>query len=531
MSSDVYTRTRREILPVRPAVPPTTLATLKRLKADTEWEYERPQRLYPSTETHQFMFSSRPKASMFGSLNDLIRYPRGNVSTIVDRAFPQLYLRDLLEAANWDRDRQEEIGYNVNEAIRRLLNLTLPNGALPRYPGQDHRHSYTTQHATHFLVEADKAGYAVPPRALDELLRYQKSLLNAEDRSSQARARAAYILARAGRYHEVKARELLTSFNGYKRYYLMAVLALAGHDDVVDDYARPEPPNFDDVERSYRRWYYGPNTARASVLMAMLDVDPSHEIVESLAIEIMNNIQEYNEQRRWRYWYPGSLSRSLVAIGRYYRVQNPVDPDFDGTLSLDGNRVLRFNSDADTVYRHEGGFDRATVKLNGQGTALTYHYARGVPRPEYREQRQQDFEIKHRYYTADGSRVENRTFEQGKIYVIESLVNTPVDQDDLYVEDMLPGGFELENQRLATDVMEIPALDPPNIQVDEPTHRDIRDDRMLLYFDSDGGNTYRFRYVVRAVSRGEFVSPALGGGALNDPSVGYLSFREPVVIE
>ena len=527
LNSAVYERERQEILPVRPAVPPTVLTDIRRLEADTEWHYSPPQRLYPSTESHQFMFSSRPGAEVFGPLTDLIRYPRGNVSTIVERAFPQLYLRDLLEAADWDRDRQEEIEMNVEEAIERLLRLSLPDGYFPRYPGHDQRHDYTTQQTAHFLVEADRAGYVIPELALDQLLNTQRSLLENKDQNDRARARAAYILARAGDYRETIAEKLLEEFDGYENYYLLAALALAGREKPVEEYARVKPPDLEEVGRRTRGWYTCTHSARASVLMAMLEVDPEHVIVEQLAIKIMNNLESWGD-RRWRYWVPRSLSRGLVALGRYFEVTQPEDPDFDGRLLLDNNPVLEFDSDADTVYHHAGGFDDALVELTGQGTALAYHYALGVPRPQYREEREQDFHIRHRYLDSEGNQIEDRKFEQGKIYVIESYVTTPVRQEDLYVEDMLPGGFELENQRLASDVMEVPALE----EGDSPNYMDVRDDRMLLYFDSGRwGNNYRFRYAVRAVSQGKFVAPALAGGALHDPSVGYLSFRDPVIIE
>ena len=54
-------------------------------------------------------------------------------------------------------------------------------------------------------------------------------------------------------------------------------------------------------------------------------------------------------------------------------------------------------------------------------------------------------------------------------------------------------------------------------------HRGLRDDRLLLFLDPPTSKVGIYRYVVRAVTAGEFVLPAISAECMYEPGVGSVS--------
>ncbi len=86
--------------------------------------------------------------------------------------------------------------------------------------------------------------------------------------------------------------------------------------------------------------------------------------------------------------------------------------------------------------------------------------------------------------------------------------------DNVVVEDLLPAGFEVENPRLATSEK----IDGSSDEMIDPVNIDIRDDRLVLFLDTKSG-TEHYRYIVRAVTKGDFVLPAVKAETMYDPTI------------
>jgi len=86
---------------------------------------------------------------------------------------------------------------------------------------------------------------------------------------------------------------------------------------------------------------------------------------------------------------------------------------------------------------------------------------------------------------------------------------------NVIVADLLPACFEIENPRLAS-TEKISWITEDSF---EPDHIDIRDDRLLLFTDLPNTKELHYRYVVRAVTRGEFTLPAISASCMYDPSI------------
>ncbi|WP_291861376.1 hypothetical protein [Marinilabilia sp.] len=113
----------------------------------------------------------------------------------------------------------------------------------------------------------------------------------------------------------------------------------------------------------------------------------------------------------------------------------------------------------------------------------------------------QNLSLEVAFRTMDGNRILPGQFEQGTdfLYVV-SIRNpgTAGDAKNLALTQMIPSGWEIRNTRLeGTGVHE----------KDIPDYRDIRDDRVLSYFDLDAGRSKQFVVVVHAAFPGAFYLP------------------------
>ena len=83
--------------------------------------------------------------------------------------------------------------------------------------------------------------------------------------------------------------------------------------------------------------------------------------------------------------------------------------------------------------------------------------------------------------------------------------------------DKLPAGFEIENPRLNAE-----ALPPGKFkEVSNPSYVDVRDDRIVLAFNTlrSKSTGHRYYYVVRAVTPGAYQAPAATAECMYDASV------------
>jgi uncharacterized protein YfaS (alpha-2-macroglobulin family) len=115
--------------------------------------------------------------------------------------------------------------------------------------------------------------------------------------------------------------------------------------------------------------------------------------------------------------------------------------------------------------------------------------------------------------------------KQGTDLVVDmELRNTTrVDIRNIALTQIVPSGWEIANERLAGDDGKGERDPARNGYMDYRNQRnarvdyvDIRDDRVLQYFNLDAGSTIRFRTRVNAAYRGRFYLPGVLAEAMYD---------------
>jgi uncharacterized protein YfaS (alpha-2-macroglobulin family) len=106
--------------------------------------------------------------------------------------------------------------------------------------------------------------------------------------------------------------------------------------------------------------------------------------------------------------------------------------------------------------------------------------------------------------------ISNNEFKQNDLVVVKislvSLENTEV--ENVVVTDMLPAGFEIENPRINSTQGFDWITDRTT-----PEYFDMRDDRINFYLTANRSEKHLY-YVVRAVSKGNFVLGPVGADAM-----------------
>ena len=108
---------------------------------------------------------------------------------------------------------------------------------------------------------------------------------------------------------------------------------------------------------------------------------------------------------------------------------------------------------------------------------------------------------------------------------IEVRNATRLNIDNIALTQIVPSGWEIHNGRLFDEEEEKGERTAPNRYMEyrnareaRADHVDIRDDRVLQYFNLGSGNTIRFQTRINAAYRGRFYLPGLVVEAMYDAS-------------
>ncbi len=124
------------------------------------------------TNTGVLEVSTIPALNLGKRLEYLIGYPHGCVEQTTSAVFPQLALGNLMDLS---ARQKAEVDRNIKAGINRLRGFQLTDGGLGYWPGANEADEWGTSYAGHFMLEAQAAGYALPPGFLDQWKKFQRN--------------------------------------------------------------------------------------------------------------------------------------------------------------------------------------------------------------------------------------------------------------------------------------------------------------------------------------------------------------------
>jgi uncharacterized protein YfaS (alpha-2-macroglobulin family) len=505
----------RETIPlsVRPALPPQVATRVGRLAAGEQVVLASPTNWLAHTAVQTVRVSGRPEVRLGRSLDYLLRYPYGCLEQTVSGAFPLLRLPELAAGAIG----REETDRLLRAAVLRVLSMQRDQGFV-LWPQSNQRNTWAGLYATHFLVECRKAGLEIPDDRLQAALQWARSLLStavgaAADSDAwlddmETRAYVCHVLARAGtpevgwtaRLHEQGAR--LTAGG---RAHVAAALLLSGQPALARDrLARtplPDPAPWPGLRATLRS---GVRDA-GQLLLAWLEVEPAGTEAAALAdLLLRSQVDGHWGTTQDDAW-------ALLALGTYAARQPPGgNPAVAGRLSGPG---LDKSFDArGLVVTNLAG----VLTLSNQGPGEVYYLAQaeGVPATGAVPALDQGLLVRRAWLNLAGEPQPLNGLQPGDLVVVRLTVDAQgADVENVVIEDLLPAGLEIENPAFATSQI-VPWIAE---KTDWCTHRDLRDDRLLLFSGAFNG-TRAFYYAARVVTPGRFVLPPVTASAMYTPA-------------
>lgn len=510
-------------VPVRPAAPLTEVSGSGVVRGGATERFAIAGSFMAGTGRGRLVVSAFPATQYMDNLQELLGYPHGCLEQTISKAFPQLYLADLVKAWQKGAPTGDPVK-NVQAAIRKVQSMQLYNGAFAYWPGGSEESWWGTAYAAHLLIEARQAGYEVQPHVLDRALQYLgrrvrmrevESVVTYQPDGGWVKERRAardifyslYVLAAAGRQD-------LPTMNLYKtstkdltqdsRYMLACTYGMIGDRRSFDALV---PASF--REERYRPRNDGnfasPVRDMALALYGMVVAAPDDVRTATLARQLATTIRargSHNTQENaFAVLALGKLAHRAAAAGA------------TATVTIDGARTTVAAGTTSVVDVAPG----QRVSVAAQGGAMYYCWiADGIPSAgEAISQEDRILRVRRDYFTRDGRPVTGTTFRQNDVVVVRVTLATTDGStvQNVAVSDVLPGGFELENPRLGSWGEAAWLKDAATAR-----YYDYRDDRMNLFVDAEA-TTRSYYYVVRAVSVGRFRQAPIGADAMYDDDV------------
>jgi uncharacterized protein YfaS (alpha-2-macroglobulin family) len=468
------------------------------------------------TNSSYLEVSSIPPVDLGRRLQDLVGYPHGCLEQTTSKAFPQLFIASVMEVPERFAN---EMRANVEAAIRKISTFQRSDGAFNYWSGGDHYDTWTSIYAGHFLVEAGKQGYAVPPTMRANWLGHQRKVAREWNgtvadgwvlsNTQLVQAYRLYVLALAGN-QEVGAMNRLREQNNLgitARWMLAATYAQIGRTDVSRSLIKELPlsvPAYTEQGNTY-----GSDLRDAAIvadaLVTMGELAKAAGVVQRIGVQLSSDNWYSTQSTAFGLMAVARLAqRSELGKGMSYSVQH-------------AGKTTPYTSSKAIAHKELEKPDRAsTIAVSNTGKNLLYVrlVRRGTPVAGDERPLSNSLVMSVEYQLMDGSTVDPKRIEQGTDFRAVVRVTHPGvarNYQQLALTQVFPSGWEIRNMRLeGSDAA---------MRTDPYTYRDQRDDRVMTYFDLRQGRTHTYTVLLNASYTGRYYLAGAHVEAMYDHTV------------
>jgi uncharacterized protein YfaS (alpha-2-macroglobulin family) len=450
--------------------------------------------------------TTMPPLHLESRLGYLITYPHGCAEQTVSAAFPQLYLNKLITLS---AARQADIDSHISHAIQRLRSYQQQGGALTLWPGTGEADGWVTSWAGHFMLEAEAAGHLLPPGMKAGWINGQRELARRwnirTDRTTpwlqRVQAYRLYTLALAGRA-DLSSMNLLRDLpptDPATQWLLALAYAEAGQGEAARKVLSKAPQAATPYTELAHT--YGSDTRdEALLLMALHKLDMPTQAAETarrIARRMASN-DAYSTQ---------TTAMALLALSKYLGQQKagePLQATVDEKSYQTGSTMVQHRLSAN------GNRGKCTIVNHGTGQLYARLILKGEPLPGNEQGTARHLRCEVAWYDLEAKPINPAELHAGTDMVMTVKVTNPGTRGDLkqlVLTQILPPGWELTNKRLFGE------------SENDPFYQDIRDDRVMTYFDLPKGQSVVFRFRLNATYAGRFYLPATLCTAMYDESI------------
>ncbi len=465
--------------------------------------------------------SSIPAIDLTRRLGYLIAYPHGCAEQTTSAAFPQLFLDKFVEMDELTKKRTKE---NVMAAILRLNSMQMSDGGMTYWPGMNEANLWVTSYVGHFMLLAKEKGYDLPSGFLKNWLKFQKNVARNWSmpntnydyyyQTDLIQAYRLYTLALAGDpdMGAMNRMKELKNLSSQAFWRLAATYALAGQPEIAKELMVKGSTDI----KPYSGFNYSYGSQERDWAMIL----ETYTLVKdkTSSFTFMKKIAEVLSANNWL--STQSTAFCLYAIGKTIEdmsLGGPINCTVNGT-GVTNSKILVSLPVKQIAMNSNIINGSINLTNSGKGTLFVRVIAEGIPEtgPILASENNLQMSVKFTDINDNSLNVEN--LEQGKDFIMEVTVKNPGQlgyYKDMALTQIVPSGCEIINTRL----MEMASEETAGTF----TYMDIRDDRVLTYFDLDKGATKTFKIRLNASYAGKFYFPGVYCEAMYEAKVNSLS--------
>lgn len=466
-----------------------------------------------------------PSVDISRRFDFLYNYQHHCTEQLTSKALPLLFIAQFKTI---DTREAEKIKANVQEAIRQIYARQLPNGGFVYWPGNAVADEWISSYTGMFLTLAQEKGYAVHANVLNKWKRFQRAAAQSwrmpqeannwqQWQSELQQAFRLYTLALAGapEYGAMNRMKEQPGLSIQAKWRLAAAYALTGKMKPAEELVYNAETTV--IPYSSMNQIYGSSDRdEAMILETLLLMNRERDALQQAKV-VSKNLSQEN-------WFSTqSTAFALMAMGR---LTEKLSGSLDFTWTWNGKQQPAVKS-AKAVFEKEISTSpkSGTVAVKNQGKGalsvdlITRTQLLNDTLPAISDNLRMDI----RYASMDGKPMSVNDIRQGTDFTaIASISNTSgtTDYTNLALTHIIPSGWEVYNERMTVPEAEPQETTDSSGNVSgQYTYQDIRDDRVLTYFNLRRGETKIFTIRLQATYAGNFILPSVQCEAMYDVNV------------
>ena len=468
-----------------------------------------------------------PSVDISRRFDFLYNYQHHCTEQLTSKALPLLFVGQFKTI---DKIEAEKIKTNIQEAIRQIYGRQLPNGGFVYWPGNAVADEWISSYAGMFLTLAQEKGYAVHSNVLNKWKRFQRAAAQnwrmpqdasgwQQWQSELQQAFRLYTLALAGvpEYGAMNRMKEQAGLSIQAKWRLATTYALTGKMKPAEELVYNAETTVSPYS-SMNQIYGSSDRDEAMILETLILMNRERDALQQAKVVSKNLSQE-------EWFSTQSTAFALMAMGR-------LAEKLSGTLDF----VWTWNDKQQPAVKSaKAVFEKEIATTPKSGMIAVKNQGKGALSVDLITRTQllndtlpaisDNLRMDIRYANLNGTPISVNDIIQGTDFMaITSISNISGTSDytNLALTHIIPSGWEIYNERMIVPEASSSnsnEANTPESSADKYTYKDIRDDRVLTYFDLRRGESKTFTVRLQATYAGNFILPAIQCEAMYDVAV------------
>ncbi len=425
---------------------------------------------------------------------------------------------ELAKLQNADADqaaleaRRAVIDEMLDAGVARLWSYQTQTGGIGYWQGMP-PDVWLSAYVAGVLADVKQHGRPVHERFSDELLKYLSASLdgrNGAELDANTRAAICRVLAvfqKAPLGWMAKLSEQSEQLDSGAKADLARAWLSAGRRDRAAAVLGENPLTSLTQSRSYYGRLTSPLTQQAAVLAAIVELDAKDARIPAL----VKTVEAGRVNGVWHSTIENAAA--LSALARYQATLSRESAEFKGIVRAGMGDATEFDHRATKTLKFEKLLQPLQLETAGKGecyVTLTTTGLRANPQAA-----DSGLHVRRKWLDRTGKEIDPQAIKPGDLITVEVELRSLTQQlPNVVVLDSLPGGFEVENPRLATSANQ--GQDSDEFR---PDRTEFLDDRVLIFTTAPLGQPAKFRYLVRATTLGSFDAPGIQAVSMYAPDI------------